>query len=98
MKSSTNTLSRLVLSTDSAAREQFTVPMSNSQRSRVHRSPRSTSERVQNAVYAHIRAIRALGRTQINTADVADALSLSVAEVNRAISSLGKKGIKVSNG
>jgi biotin operon repressor len=52
---------------------------------------------VQNAVYAYIRAIRALGRTQINTTEVADALSLSVAEVNGAISSLGKKGVRVSN-
>jgi DNA-binding MarR family transcriptional regulator len=53
---------------------------------------------VQNAVYAHIRAIRALGRTKINTAEVADALLLSVGEVNRAISSLKGKGVKVLNG
>jgi biotin operon repressor len=39
-----------------------------------------------------------LGRTQINTAEVADALSLSVAEVNHAILSLEEKGVKVSNG
>ncbi len=97
MKSSTNTLSRLVLSTDSTAREQFAVPVSNSPRQRVRRSARF-SESVQNAVYAHIRAIRALGRTQINTAEVADALLLSVAEVNRAISSLEKKGVRVLNG
>ncbi len=95
MNSSTNTLNRLVLSTDSTIREQFAVHVSNSPR--VRRSTRS-SKSVQNAVYAYIRAIRALGRIQINTAEVADALSLSVAEVNYAISSLRKKGVKVSNG
>ncbi len=97
MKSSTNTLSRLVLSTDSSEGEQFTISVVNSPRPRVRHSSRS-GERVQNAVYAHIRAIRALGRTQINTAEVADALLLSVAEVNRAISSLEKKGVRVLNG
>jgi len=95
MNPSTNTLNRLVLSTDSTAREQFSVPISNSPR--VRRTTLS-SARVQNAVYAHIRAIRALGRTKINTAEVADALLLSVGEVNRAISSLKGKGVKVLNG
>lgn len=95
MSSSSNTLNRLVLSTDSTAREQFAVPVSNNPRVRL--STRS-SKSVRNAVYAHIRAIRVLGRTKINTAEVADALSLSVAEVNHAILSLEEKGVKVLNG
>jgi len=90
--SANTTLNRLILSTESATKEQFQVndvPRA--------RRPVRTSRRVQSAIYAYIRAIRALGRTKINTSEVADALSLSVAEVNRAISSLKKKGVRVSN-
>ena len=54
------------------------------------------SKGIQNAVYAYIRAIRALGRTEINTSEVASALSLPVAAVNRAISSLKKKGVRAA--
>jgi DNA-binding MarR family transcriptional regulator len=92
MKSSTNTLNRLVLSTESTTKEQFQV----NDAPRVRR-PTRASKSIQNAVYAHIRAIRALGRTEINTSEIADALSLPVAEVNRAISSLKKKGVKALN-
>jgi hypothetical protein len=53
---------------------------------------------VQNAVYAYIRAVRALGRTEINTREVAAALSLPVVKVDGAISSLKKKGVRVLNG
>lgn len=49
---------------------------------------------IENAVYAHIQAIRGLGRSQINTSEIADALSLPVQEVNLAIESLREKGIK----
>jgi len=62
-------------------------------RKRVTISPRNNE--IEKAVYAHIRAVRALGRTQINTSDIADALSLPVSEVNRAITQLKKKGVRV---
>jgi DNA-binding MarR family transcriptional regulator len=91
MKSST-TLNRLVLSSESTTKEQFQVDDT----PRV-RHPIRASKSVQNAVYAYIRAIRALGRTQINTSEIADALSLSIAEVNRAISSLKKNGVRALN-
>jgi hypothetical protein len=87
MKSST-TLNRLVLSSESATKEQFQVNDIPSVRHI------RASKGVQNAVYAYIRAIRALGRTKINTCEIADALSLSVAEVNLAISSLKKNGVR----
>ena len=93
MESSTNTLNHLILSTESTTKEQVQanyVP-------RVRR-PSRASKNIQNAVYAHIRAIRALGRTEINTSEIADALSLPVAEVNRAISSLKKNGVRALNG
>jgi hypothetical protein len=63
------------------------------QRPRVPKLPRKGE--IEKAVYAHIRAVRALGRTRINTADIADALSLSVNEINRAIVRLKKKGVRV---
>jgi hypothetical protein len=54
-----------------------------------------TDKGTENAVYAHIRAVRALGRTQINTDEIAKALGLSVGEVNSTLASLKKKGVKL---
>lgn len=50
--------------------------------------------KIENAVYSHIRAVRALGRTNISTSDIAESLSLAVNEVNRAVMNLRKKGIR----
>ena len=55
---------------------------------------RRTSKAIENAVYSHIRAVRTLGRTQINTSEVADSLSLPIADVNRAIDALKRKGVR----
>ena len=55
---------------------------------------RSSSKITESAVYAHIRALRALGHTTINTAKIADALSLNRRQVERAISALKDKGIR----
>lgn len=54
-----------------------------------------SNKSVENAVYAHIRAVRALGRTQINTTEIASALGLPVATVDETIEALRKKGIKL---
>jgi hypothetical protein len=59
------------------------------------RSGESASKKIENAVYAHIRAVRALGRTQINTDEIAKALGLTVAEVNNTIASLRARGVKL---
>jgi hypothetical protein len=61
-----------------------------------HKLPaRSTHDKkIERAVYSHIRAIRALGRTRINTSDIADALSLKVSEVNSAVAKLKRKGVR----
>jgi DNA-binding MarR family transcriptional regulator len=95
--STSSTSSRLALSTESTTKDQFQVDEMPSVRRTRTRAPLSRKN-VLNAVYAHIRAIRALGRTEVNTSDIAEALSLPVAEVNRAVSSLKKKGVKASNG
>lgn len=50
---------------------------------------------IESAVYAHIRAVRALGRQTINTSEIAEALGLSVDIVNGAIANLTKKGVKI---
>ena len=49
------------------------------------------SKPIVNAVYAHIRAVRTLGRNTINTADIALALDLSESDVMRAVKSRRKK-------
>ena len=46
------------------------------------------------AVYAHIKAVRSLGRTGINTADIARALGLPLHEVERAVAALQTKGVR----
>lgn len=46
------------------------------------------------AILAHIKAIRTLGRTEINTQEIADALSIPVQEVNDALEALKKHGVR----
>jgi hypothetical protein len=94
MNSSTSTLSFLILSIEPAPKIQL-----GQDEGVVSIRPRVRANRkVQNAVYAYIRAIRALGRTEINTDEIAAALSLPVSEVNSAVSALKKKGVKKLNG
>jgi hypothetical protein len=56
---------------------------------------RSGAKRVDNAVYAHIRAVRALGKTEVNTAEISKALGIPLREVEEAASRLTAKGVKV---
>ncbi len=50
---------------------------------------------IEAAVYAYIRAMRALGHTQVNSLAVARALSLPVTDVDVAIRNLSDKGVRV---
>jgi DNA-binding MarR family transcriptional regulator len=88
----TSTVNRVVLSNDSGTGEQFQVSVINRNR----RKPRA-NKAIENAVYAHLQALRALGRITLNTVEVAAALSLAVADVNKAVASLSKKGVKPAN-
>jgi hypothetical protein len=93
MKSS-NTLSQLILSTESTTSgpvQWSGEPVLSHRRRRVRKS-------VENAVYAYIRAIRALGRTKISTGEIAEALLLPIEDVNSALSSLKRKGVRTLNG
>lgn len=94
MSPSTNTIDLLALSSESTTDERISVSDTSTNSPRdIKRSTKS----IESAVYAHIRAVRALGRDKINTADIAEALSIPVAEVNRAILSLSKRGVKTLN-
>jgi hypothetical protein len=53
-------------------------------------------KKIVDAVFGYIQAVRALGRTTINTIEVARALNLSPSDVERTLSSLSKKGVKIS--
>ena len=50
--------------------------------------------RIEAAVFSHIKALRALGKTLVNTAEISDALSISRQEVERAIKGLEQKGVR----
>jgi hypothetical protein len=51
---------------------------------------------LENAVYGHIRAIRALGRTKISASEIATALSLPIRDVIKALNALRSKGVKIA--
>lgn len=53
------------------------------------------AHKIEDAVYAHIQAMRALGRTRVNTAQIARALGLKTQVVDRAVSGLESKGVRV---
>ena len=50
---------------------------------------------IESAVYAHIQAVRALGRTKVNTVEIAKSLGLSLAVVDKTLKSLKEKGVRV---
>jgi hypothetical protein len=52
------------------------------------------SKDVEKAIYAYVRAVRALGRTQLNVSDISKALNISEPAVIQALGALRSKGIK----
>ena len=57
-----------------------------------------TEKEIEGAVFSRIRAMRALGKTKIKIQEIAESLSLSVKDVNRAIIRLKNKGIRIFGG
>ena len=57
-------------------------------------APAPKAKNIESAVYAHIQAVRALGRTQIEPEEIARALGLSVSQVQGTIAALKGKGVK----
>ena len=54
----------------------------------------ASKDKLRLAILTHIKAIRTLGRTEINTQEIADALSISVQEVNDVLEALKKHGVR----
>lgn len=50
---------------------------------------------IEGAVYSHIRAVRALGRTSITSLEVSRALNLPIHVVDEALRRLAYKGVKL---
>jgi hypothetical protein len=78
--------------TTSSATTTISVPASAGQRIQTG----IRNKKIEAAVYSHIRAIRALGRTTVNTAEIASALGVPRVLVEQAIASLSKKGVKLA--
>jgi hypothetical protein len=65
-------------------------------------TPPAVSKRVEtkdkqdfeSAVFAYIQAMRAMGRTKLNTADIAQALGCKPSDVEQTLASLRPKGVK----
>jgi len=55
----------------------------------------AATKAIENAVYGHIRAIRALGRMQVTVSEIAAALSIPQAAVIQALGALRDKGVKL---
>ncbi len=54
-----------------------------------------TEKEIEGAVFSRIRALRILGKTKIKIQELAESLSLSVKDVNRAIMRLKNKGVRI---
>lgn len=80
------------VSTKSVGGESTKIP--NTSTSAPKKTAASFDKAVENAVYGYIRAIRALGRTDVNTAEIAKALAIPLKQVDLAASKLRNKGVK----
>ncbi len=87
-----STSNRLTISKESTTSKRVSLTKPSSRSAHVRLEKKS-----EKAVYAYIQAIRTLGRKQVNTEQIADALSMPIGEVGRAVRSLRKKGVKVIN-
>lgn len=50
---------------------------------------------IEGAILGYVRAIRALGRTTINSAEIAEALSIPLSDVHKAVGNLRPRGVRV---
>jgi len=55
---------------------------------------KAVAKKLEGAVYNYIRAIRALGRTQVTVSEIANALGISDEQVGSTLSALESKGIR----
>lgn len=62
---------------------------------RVRAKPVATKVNMVSAVYAYMQSMRALGKTRLNSGEIARALSLPLPDVTEAIKKLHSKGVKI---
>ena len=91
--SSASASSITILSTSNSA---STTSLFEEARSISPRSRRSVPKEVENAVYGFIKAVRALGRTNITTGEISRALEIPLKQVDAAALNLKNKGVKVA--
>jgi hypothetical protein len=83
-----------IISTNTASTmNTYTLAGGSVGRSRVVSS--RSQKNIKSAVYAHIQAVRALGRTTINTVEISKALGLPLADIDRTVKLLKEKGVRV---
>jgi len=94
-------LDRVVLSAPTSTEQTVVAHQATTNGVRSNRVSRKTSAKkdaaqtnLERAAYAYVRALRALGRTEVTTAEIASALRVSVAEVDATLAALTKKGVK----
>jgi hypothetical protein len=85
---------RITLSEPSSASSRNIVTHSFPGRA-AYGTPDVSSRAAERAVYAYIRAVRTLGRTRIDTDEIAAALRLPVEQVNETLHALRKKGVRL---
>jgi hypothetical protein len=56
--------------------------------------PKRGEKTIETAVYTYIQALRSLGKTQVNTAEIATALGVPVSSVARVLPKLSEKGVR----
>ena len=62
----------------------------------LHRAVRAQREQLENAVYGYMRAIRALGRTTVDVAEVSRALNITIPQVQSTLPALLTKGVRIA--
>ena len=60
-----------------------------------YRPPTRSKNDIEGAVFAYIKAVRALGQTSVNSVDISRALSLPLGEVDQAMKGLRGKGVRI---
>lgn len=76
------------VTTGSTTHSELAVPR------RVSKSKKRDRKDLVAAVYAYIKAVRALGRTIVNSKEIANALDVSVKDVEQAAKQLKERGVK----
>ena len=97
MNIDTTAESVLIGSDSSSASDDTSSPRVKKPKGRTARAARISrlrKRKIEAAVFSYIRAVRTLGRTKTNTAEIAEALSLTPSEVRNATAALKSKGVK----